>query len=128
MHRGWRRGTIVGVLLVTLPRRFQGRFLRIKRRFVEIVVTLSWRGSVVDASWMVSWYCHGRVASRLATMVSWTVFHNKTTVRGKLSWHYRGMEVSWMHRGWCHGTVVSVLLVALPRRFRGNRRGNVVAR
>ena len=94
MHRGWRRGTVVGVLLVTLPRRFRGRFLTIKRRFVETAVTLSWRGSVVDASWMASWHRGGRPAGRLATTVSWTVFDNKMTVCG----NRRGTIVAWKCR------------------------------
>ena len=71
-----------------------------------------------------SWNRRGRAAGRLATTVSWTVFDNKTTVRG----NRRGTIVAWKCRGWCRGTVVGVLLVALPRRFRGNRRCNVVAR
>ena len=109
-------------LLVALLRWFRGRFLTIKRRFVETVVALSWRGSVVDASWMVSWHRHGRAAGRLAKTVSWTVFDNKTAVRG----NRRSTIVAWKCRGWCGGTVVGVLLVALPQRFHGNRRCNVV--
>ena len=65
----------MGGWLVALPRRFRGRFLTIKRWFVETVVTLLWCGSVVDASWMVSWHCRGRGAGRLAMTVSscrWT--------------------------------------------------------
>ena len=94
MHRGWRRGTVVGVLLVALPRRFRGRFLTIKRRFVDTVVALSWCGSVVDASWMASWHRRGRATGRLATTVLWTVFDNKTTVRG----NRRGTIVAWKCR------------------------------
>ena len=48
MHRGRHRGTVVGVLLVALPRRFRGRFLTTKRRFVEP----SWRYSGMEVSWM----------------------------------------------------------------------------
>ena len=51
------RGSVIGGFLIALPRRFCGWFLTIKRRFVETVVALSWRGSVVDASWMASWAC-----------------------------------------------------------------------
>ena len=127
MHRGWRRGTVGGVLLVALPRRFRGRFLTIKRRFVETVVTLSGCGSVVDASWMVSWHCCGRVAGRPATTgfvetvvaMSWRgsvvdalwmmLWHRPgrvarcpaTTVLWKPSWH-----PNVHNRGHCRWTVV----------------------
>ena len=57
MHRGWRRGTVVGVLLVALPRRFRGRFLTTKRRFVETVVALSRRANVVDGVVALLWAC-----------------------------------------------------------------------
>ena len=58
-------------------------------------MALSWRGSVVDASWTASWHRRGRAAGRLATTVSWTVFDNKTTVRG----NRRGAIVAWKCRG-----------------------------
>ena len=105
MHRGWRRGTVVGVLLVALPRRFRGRFLTIKRRFVDTVVALSWHGSVVDASWMASWHRRGRPAGRLATTVSWTIFDNKTTVRG----NRRDAIGVWKCRGCIVDGVVALL-------------------
>ena len=88
------RRSVMGGFLVTLPRRFCGRFLTTKRQFVETVVTLSWCGSVVDASWMASWHRRGRPAGRIATMVSRTVFDNKMTVLG----NRRGTIMAWKCR------------------------------
>ena len=93
MHRGWCRGSVVGVLLVALPRRFRGRFLTIKRRFRGYHRGTFVGGSVVDASWMVSWQRRRRVAGCVATTVLW-----------KPSWHCCGAVASWTHCGWCHGT------------------------
>ena len=55
------------------------------------LVSTNRRGTVVRPSWE----CRGRVPDRLATTVSWTVFDNKTTVRG----HRRGAIVVWKCRG-----------------------------
>ena len=123
MHRGRRRGTVVGVLLVALPRRFRGRFLTIKRRFVETVVALSWRGSVVDGVvallWACCWSpCHDGFVETAVAMswrgsvvdALWMMFWHRpgrvagcpaTTVLWKPSW-YPNVH----NRGHCRWTVV----------------------
>ena len=90
MRPSWEcRRSVVGGFLIALPRRFRGRFLTIKRRFVETVVALSWRGSGVDASWTASWHRRGRAAGRLATTVSWKPSF-------AMSWRGSVVDALWM--------------------------------
>ena len=55
--------------------------------FVETVVAMLWRGSVVDALWMMLWHRPGRVAGYPTTTVLWKPsWHPNVHNRGHYHW------------------------------------------
>lgn len=77
---------------VTLARRFWLRLLRSRRQSVDTAV-------VLDASWTVSWNCHGSPT----TTVLWTVIDTKATVPRHYCACWCAMDASWTASWECHG-------------------------